>query len=52
MKRRMARTITELAEEILSLLHEINQKVEHVIKRLPKNGHHHLHDSHLNDFFD
>jgi predicted oxidoreductase (fatty acid repression mutant protein) len=50
-KKRKRRTLQRLAEEILGELHEIDQKVEHIIKRLPKNGHH-PHDHQCNHFFD
>lgn len=46
-KLRKKKSIQQLAEEILSQLHEIDQKVEHLIRRLPNNGLH-LHDLHWN----
>ena len=39
-KKRRKKSVQQLAEEILSQLYEIDQKVEHLIRRLPKNGHH------------
>jgi hypothetical protein len=46
-RRRKKKSIQQLAEEILGQLHEIDQKIEHLIRRLPKNGLH-LHDPHWN----
>ena len=39
-KRQKKKSIAQLAKEILGQLHEIDQKVEHLIRRLPKNGLH------------
>jgi ABC-type Zn uptake system ZnuABC Zn-binding protein ZnuA len=50
-KKRRKKTIKQLAQAILRELHEIDQKVEHIIQRLPKNGHL-LHDPQWNRFFD
>jgi len=50
-KKSRKKTIQQLADEILSQLHEIDQKVEHIIRRLPKNGHH-AHDHQSNHLFD
>ena len=46
-KKQKKKSITQLAKEILGQLHEIDQKIEHLIRRLPKNGHH-LYDSQWN----
>jgi hypothetical protein len=40
-KQRHRKNIAQLAEEILSQLHEIDQKVDHLIRRLPRNGYLH-----------
>ncbi|MCG3148184.1 MAG: hypothetical protein PCFJNLEI_01627 [Verrucomicrobiae bacterium] len=51
-KKRRKKSVAQLAIEILGQLHEIDQKVEHLIRRLPKNGHSHPHDPHWNQFLD
>ncbi|MBX7255934.1 MAG: hypothetical protein K1Y02_06200 [Candidatus Hydrogenedentes bacterium] len=45
------KTVQQLAEEILGELQEIDQKVEYLIRRLPRNGHH-FHDPQWNESFD
>ena len=52
MTRRTKLTVNDALDEIRVLLHEINQKIEHVIRRLPKHPPNHLHDSNLNNFLD
>jgi hypothetical protein len=49
-RKRRKKSLQQLAEEILSELHDIDQKVEHLIRRMPKNGQHHPHDPHWNEF--
>jgi len=46
-RRKKTKSIAQLAEEILCELHDIDQKIDHLIRRLPKNGLH-LHDPHWN----
>ena len=50
-KKRRQKSIKQLAEEIIAQLHDIDQKVEHLIRRLPKNGYH-AHVPHSHNFID
>jgi predicted transglutaminase-like cysteine proteinase len=51
MKKKRNKSLKELAREVLGQLHEINQKVDHLIRRLPKNGHY-PHDPQWNHCLD
>jgi hypothetical protein len=50
MKQRRPKTIRQLAREILTELKEIDQKVDHLVRRLPKSVPH-PHDPQWNHFF-
>lgn len=50
MKKHRQKSIRQLTQEILAELHEIDQKVDHLIRRLPKSTPH-PHDPQWNHLF-
>jgi hypothetical protein len=50
MKQRRPKSIRQLVKEILDELHDIDQKVDHLIRRLPKSSPH-PRDPQWNHFF-